>query len=370
MQQIHLRATFLAFSAVVAGALCFAPTAAAQAKKSDKDTVQLKGGKAEAGKIQSEEYAGVALEIKPGQTKTIPWTDVAGIDYANAGAFPDAIEALNSGKLDEALTQLNGLKSGGKLRPPLQQQVQYNLGLVLQRLGKFEEAAAAYKELFETFPKGRYLRMAGENWVTSMLAKDNVNGAEDALSKITLAAQGLQGADFDINMIKGRVLEAKKSFADARNAYDAAAKAAPANSTAAQEAQLGKARCLVGEGKKGDADPILQELKKTGTSNVVLAGAWNTLGEVATEEGRSKRNSEMLIDALYMHLRGIVQYLPLPGEPTNEYERALFDAAQVCKSISELETNAERKKLYKDRSETNLATLKKAFPNSLYLKHP
>ncbi|MCK6448959.1 MAG: hypothetical protein L6Q99_21395 [Planctomycetes bacterium] len=359
--------TWLLSAAVLfVGALLFATPAHAQAKK-DKDTVQLKGGKSEVGKVTAEDFAGVSLEIKAGQNKVIPWADVAGIEYNNAGALNEALESLNSGKLDEALGQFEALKSGAaKNRPVLMQHALYNTALIKQRQGKLDEAAAGYKELFAAFPRGRYLRMAGENWINTLLTKGDNNAAESAVATINLAAQGATGIEADLAILKGRVAESKKSWAEARAAYEAAEKAATDGDAADQEARLGRARCLIGEGKRSDAEPILNDLKKTGTSNVVLAGAWNSLGELLTEDGKSKRNTETLIDALYAHLRGIVQYQPLPGEPTREYERALAGAHLVCKYISELETNGERKRTYKARSDEHLARLVKEFPNSAY----
>ena len=105
-----------------------------------------------------------------------------------------------------------------------------------------------------------------------------------------------------------------------------------------------------------------------GTTNTVLSGAWNSLGELYTEDGKSKRSTESLTDAYYMHLRGIVQYTPAPGEPTFEYERALFDASNVCRFISELESNGDRKRIYKGYSDRYIAQLTKEFPNSAFLK--
>jgi tetratricopeptide (TPR) repeat protein len=370
MQNSTMKTWLVALAALFVGAVLFAPPVAAQ--KKDKDAVQLKGGaKAEVGKITAEDFAGVSLEIKAGQTKVIPWADVASIDYSNPGEFNEAIEALNSGRLDEAFTKFEALKTGaGKTRPVLQQHALFNTALILQRQGKLDAAAAAYKELFAAFPRGRYLRMAGENWINTLLTKGDINAAEGAVATINLAAQGATGIEGELAMLKARVYESKKSWPDARSSYEAAEKAAPAGSEVAQEARLGRARCLVGEGKRGDAETILNDIKKSGTSNTVLAGAWNTLGELATEDGRSKRNTEMLIDALFMHLRGVVQYQPLPGASTREYERALAGASLVCKYISELETNGERKRTYKQRSDEHLARLKKEYPNSPFLKAP
>lgn len=367
MQQPTMKTWIVSLVALFVGALLLAPPVLAQAGKKDKDTVQIKGGKSEVGKVTAEDFAGVTLEVKAGQNKVIPWGDVASIEYGNPGGLNEALEALNSGKLDDALAQFEALKGGaGKSRPVLQQHALYNIALILQRQGKLDAAAAAYKELFAAFPRGRYLRLAGENWINTLLNKGDTNAADSAVATINLAAQGATGIEADLALLKGRVAESKKSWAEARAAYEAAEKAAAAGDTAAQEARLGRARCLIGEGKRAEAETILNELKKTATTNVVLAGAWNSLGELLTEDGRAKRNTETLLDALYAHLRGVVQYQPLPGEPTREYERALAGAHIVCKYISEVETNGERKRTYKARSDEHMARLTKEFPNSPY----
>lgn len=357
----------LTLAAAALGLVLAAPAAFAQ--KKDKDVVQLKGGKSETGKIQAEDFTGLTLEVKAGSpAKNIPWADVQSVEYANPSGLTEAIDALDAGKLQEALTQFQALGAAGKVRPVLQQQALFYVPLIQQRMGKTEEAVASYKALFEAFPKSRYLRQAGENWIEMLLAKGDVNGAEDALSKVTIAGQGIDGFQADLALLKGRVLEAKKSWGEALSGYEAAQKAAGAGTPLAMEAELGRARCLIGMGKKAEALPILDGLKKANASNAVLAGTWNTLGDAAAEEGRQKRAPDQLLDALYMYLRGVVLYSPQAGESTGEYERALAGASRTFQALSELETNADRKKSYKQRADENLARLKRDFPNSPYLK--
>jgi hypothetical protein len=84
-------------------------------------------------------------------------------------------------------------------------------------------------------------------------------------------------------------------------------------------------------------------------------------------EGREKRDAGVLMDALYMYLRGVVQYGPSAGESTYEYERALAGAAECFNNLSQVESNKELKARYARNRDERRAQLQKEFPNSPFL---
>ena len=63
-----------------------------------------------------------------------------------------------------------------------------------------------------------------------------------------------------------------------------------------------------------------------------------------------------------------MQYKPLLGESTEEYERSLDGAATCSQYLSELEQNTERKKLHRDRNRELLEQLELEYPGSSFLK--
>ena len=68
-----------------------------------------------------------------------------------------------------------------------------------------------------------------------------------------------------------------------------------------------------------------------------------------------------------MYLRGFVQYGPVPGESTSEYERALAGSAECFDLLSQVEGNKEIKARYARSRDERRAQLQKEFPNSPYL---
>ena len=71
--------------------------------------------------------------------------------------------------------------------------------------------------------------------------------------------------------------------------------------------------------------------------------------------------------ALFAYLRSSVQYLPLPGEPTREYERALAGSARCFQYVADLEQKPERKELYTSRSRARIEQLRREYPESEFL---
>lgn len=350
----------LAFACTAAAAFAFSPAPLAQDK--EKDTVQLREGKPESGKIESETYAGVTLG-----TKLIPWSNVQSINYAEGTDYTAAMQSLSSGKLQEALGEFEAIKSAAKVRPVLRQHALFEIAQLQQRLGADnpDEAIAAYRELLTAFPEGRYLRAAGDGLVACLVAKKDMAGATAALDKIGEGAKGVEAFKPELAVMRGQLLEVSKKTAEAKAAYDSAASAPGA---VGQEAQIGLARCLGLDGKAADAESAARKLTTADAPNYILAGAWNAIGDVWSEQGRSSKDTEALLSALFCYMRGVVQYAPLPGEPSIEFERALAGSGRAFKYLAQLQQNPTRKKEYEASSRARLDQLKRDYPSSLFLE--
>lgn len=372
-QRAWLRGASLAIAALC---LCLSATA-----QETKDTVVLKDGKSETGSIKSEEYAGLAFSPTKGPPRTIEWSQIApdGITYGGAGAaeLQSAKDSLAAGKVDEALQKLELLKGEAKLRAVLKQNVLYYIPVLQQRKGDYDAAIAGFKELVAAYPKSRYLMDVGERMVACYAAQKDVAGGSKALDELSAAANAAgveNGFGSAINVLKGRILEQQGKFPEAAAAYGVAEKASGVSPTVVFQARLGQARCFVALNRKPDAEAIYRKLVSEDAPNAILAGAWNGLGDLLKEEARKGRDGkgdpEKVLDALYAYLRGVVQYAPVPGETTDEYERALAGSRDCFKFMSDLETKADLKKLYRDRSAERGELLKKEYPNSPYVKGP
>ena len=357
------RASRLAPALLSIAALAWVTAPAARAQETD--VVTLKDGKSE-GKIESEDFAGISVEMKGGAKRTYPWTDVVAVTYGSTPELATAIETFTGGRLDEALAQFEELR-GAKPRPPVLQQILLHEAMIHERQGKAEDALKSWTELLTSFPKGRYLRRAADGVVGGLLGANRAAEALSELDKIATGAQGVPGFAAEVDVLRGRVHEAQNDAAAAEASYKAAEAAADAPTSAKQEARLGLGRCLALGGKKAEAETIFRALTKEDAPPYVLAGAWNGLAAKWRDEGKAKPDIERLYEALYGYLRGVVQYVPRAGEPTLEYQCALAGAAECFTYISQLEKTPEKKRRYAQLAEEHTAQLRAEYPNSPYL---
>ncbi|HEV8113855.1 MAG TPA: tetratricopeptide repeat protein [Planctomycetota bacterium] len=351
--------------ALVATASLFVATASAQ----EKDSIQFKDGKTETGLIKAEDYGGITFNPSKGAARTVEWKEVApnGVTYSGSAEFQSAKDAYDNGKFADALPKFEELLGDAKLRAVLKQNTEYYVATIFQRGGEFDKAIDAYKKLVADFPKTRWLMEVGEGLVACNIAKKDVAAAGKALDDLSAAATtaGVETSfNSAVNVLKGKLFEEQKKYPEAQAAYGVVAKAAGVSQGIAQQARLGEARCMVALNKKTDAQTAFQALTKEDAPNTVLAGAWNGLADLYVEDARAHQNdADKLMDALFCYLRGVVQYAPLSGDPQTEYKRSMKGSAEVFRFISQVEKNAERKKLYLDRANERDQQFKKEFPN-------
>lgn len=335
------------------------------------DRMLLKTGKDKEVRIKSEDFDGVRWTTAASSNPTLTrWNEIDSIEYGGARGFQEAMATVGAGRWAEALTQLDALAADKELRPVLRQNVLYQQGVANLRLGKADEAVAAYGLLLQEFPQSRYLLPVGASLLSIHLAKDDVPGATRALEPVLAA--GKSGADealvAALGVLRGRLAEEQKQFDQAEKDYTAASRATKAEPDVISAAKLGLARCAQKRGNGAAAETAYRELTLADATNAQLAGAWNGLGDIAFEQASAKRDADGLRVALLSYLRGVVLYVPAQGEVTDEYERALAGAARAFKAIGELEGNAERKRLFLDRSKQRRDQLAAQFPGSRFLK--
>ncbi len=341
------------------------------AVQENRDVVNLTNGQTELGKIKSEDFTGLEIDPVKGSAKRIPWSEIKpnGVVY-NSPEWQSITDLFAANKFADALPLLDELKADSKLRDPLRQNALYFTAVALQRQGQNDEALAAYKELVAAYPKSRYLMEAGEAMSSMLAAKKDYAGAVKLLNDIDLAAAE-PSFSASAGVLKGQVFEEQKDWAKAGAAYEVASKAPSVPPGVQLQAELGAARTLAAQNKKSEAEAALTKLKAKDGPNPIMAGIWNGLADLTLERGRAanggKGDADQLLDALYMYLRGVVQYAPLPGQSTREYERALSGSARVFKMLGDVETVADRKRLYQQRADQRLDQLKREFPNSPFV---
>jgi tetratricopeptide (TPR) repeat protein len=353
---------------LVAGLVAFVAIGGA-ARAQEKDTIQFKDGKSETGLIKGEEYGGITFNPAKGAARTVEWKEVApnGITYGGNAGYESAKEALDAGKLADALKAFEDLLGDAKLRAVLKQNAEYFVATIRQRGGEYDKAIEMYKKLATDFPKSRWLMEIGEGLVACNVAKKDVASAGKALDELSAAATtaGVEGSfNSGVNVLKGRLFEEQQKYAEAQAAYGVAEKATGVPAPISQQARLGLARCMVALNKKADAEAAFKKLVAEDAPNTVLAGAWNGLGDLTVDDARAHQNDpDKLLDAAYCYLRGVVQYAPVSGESITEYKRSMKGVAEVFRFIGQVEKNGDRAKLYKARALERDEQFKKEFPN-------
>jgi len=358
----------LGLAAVLCGTL--APTAGAQAGKQAKDEVVLTNGTSQTGDIVAESYDGLSLEVKKNASRKIGWSEIASVKYAGQPkAYVEAMDARSRSPAD-ALAQLKELTADAELRDIFKQNVLHAIPVLEQQLGNLKDAAADYDALIKAYPEGRYLDSAARGLVDVQLALGDPAAAGKVIDALAKDAQaGKLPASFQalLSLLRGRILRANGKFTDARAAFESLLKQADLAPDIAGSAKLGIAECLKAEGKGSDAEAHFREIVSGTGPTFVLAGAWNGLADVLLEQGKAKRDADLLLQALYGYLRGVVQYVPGEAEPKDEYERSLAGAADSFRYLSEVETDKDRKAVFARRATERQELLRKLFPQSRYL---
>jgi tetratricopeptide (TPR) repeat protein len=372
-QELSLPRSLGALTAV----LFLAGTGAAQQEETD--TLILTNGATETGKVLEESWSGLSFQPERGAKKVVPWDTIQTVDYFDAPEeLQSGIAVLAAGNMEAAKDQFELVLGLTENRPMIVQQARFHLAYAEQRMGKTSEAAAAYTKLLQDFPKSRYLREAAENLLTLRLEANDAAGAQSVLDSVAQGAKGVEGIEPLIGLLEARLLEGQGKIApldkdgkpvdNAGQRFAAVEAMAGAPANLVQEAKLGRARILLLNNKAAEAEPIFRALITESPLPRVQSGAWNGLGELQAADGRAKKNSERILEALYAYLRSVVQYKPLPGESTEEYERALAGAATCFKLLSELEQNPEKKKLHRERERERWEQLQLEYPSSSFLK--
>jgi tetratricopeptide (TPR) repeat protein len=328
------------------------------------------------GTVKSEDLSGCLVTVGKGAEITIRWKDIKSVAYAGSPEFTRAKGYADAGSVGEAIQALEELRKKTELRAILKPHVLNLLGSCFQRDGQFDKAIDAYSELFKQFPKCQFLVFGGgENLINAYLAKGPA-AAKDAQAALEALFTGAKSAGIDttpLNLLRGRVQEAAGDFSSAAASYGQVLSAASSDADAKAAAELGIARCLVGQKKAGEAESKFRGLvtRDPAPTSLVLAGAWNGLADIALANGRAGKDaaqsSELIMDALFDYLRGCVLYPPASGEPTTEYERAVRGAADCFKALSELEKDDKKKTRFRQCAAERLEHLQTKFPNSPYL---
>jgi len=364
MRSTHARAL-----AILAAAILAAAPTSVRAAQEEPDSIRLANGKTQSAKIQTEDYKGLTIALEKG-TSQLNWKDVKSIQYAQAAELTRGTDALASGDFDGAVEAFTAAADVEKQRQPIKQSAIFGIALAKHRKGDLDGAATAYKDVLHEYPKGRFALSAVRGLVSIGLATGKTDAVQKSIDDGIAAAKGAgmeAGSIAEMSIVASRLKEDPQTAARTRESYATAEKSPGVSPDAVQLARIGQARCLAVEQKGKEAEAILKQVVTSDSSPAVLASAWNALGSVAMDEGKTKRDSNRLYEALFAFLRGAVQYVPAGIDPTDEHERAIAGASKCFKFISEIESKADKKKLYAERSREKADQLRRLYPHSAHM---
>lgn len=334
------------------------------------DTVTLKDGSSKTGKVVEETYGGLELEVKKGVKQHFDWSNITAVKYALIPVeYTEAMEA-RSVDTQAALEKLTALTQQEGLGDVWRQQSLLALAQFQQRQGLLDEAISSWNALITAYPEGRYLGIAARGLVEAQLAKGDAAAAGKSIDALSAspAAGKFESLGLELKLLRGTILMQQKKYADARTAFEQVEKDPKAVEAVSAAAKLGVAESLKWEGKTADAETRFKALVEGSGPTFLMAGAWNGMGDLLSQKGFDTKNADLLTEALFSYLRGVVQYVPAAGESQEEYERALGGAAKCFNLLSQLEKNAERKKDLQNQFTRVAQQLRTLAPNSKYLQ--
>jgi len=355
--------------ALLCALACGALPLTSAAQEGGGDVVYLRDGTTLNGEVTAQSYKELTFQEEGGAKKTLPWTSVQSVDYFDApDELTSGLAMLSAGNLEEALKEIAAVLGTEELRPFVVQDALVLQAHLHQRLGQAAPAREAYAKLLHDFPKGHHLLTAGENLIALHMQANDAPGAHTALDGLSASLKDEPGAEPVLGLLDAGLLLAEGKNDAALERYRSVENATGADPSLVEEARLGRARILLATNKAAEAEPLLKALVVESVSARVQSGAWNELGELEMVAGRTKKDGDLILTGLYDFLRTVVQYKPLPGETTAPYERALAGASKCFQLLSELEQNAEKKKLLLNRKRERVELLQREFPNSPYLR--
>jgi tetratricopeptide (TPR) repeat protein len=344
----------------------FLVTVESRAQDEGDDIITKLNGQKQQGKVKAEDLKGCTVSMGKGVETTLAWKDIKSIEYSGSPEFKRGMQYVNGGSYADAIAVLDPLTKK-ELRDILKPHALNFLAFSLMNQGEYDAAIAKYTELFKAYPKTQFLiKGGGENLITCHLAKRNNQGAKDALDALIAGLKSVGGDINPLNLLRGRVQEATGDFSSAAASYKQVLDSATDDATKGA-AELGIARCLLGQKKTGEAEAKFRGLVSRELPWLVLAGAWNGIGDILLESARAKPDQDTITNALYAYLRGCVLYTPMSGEPTNEYEHAVRGAYDAFTGLSQIEKDAKRKDHLARQARERLEHLQAKFPGSPYI---
>lgn len=323
------------------------------------------------GTIIKETYKGIEIRSTTRGTEMIPLEQLAKgrrIHYKDKPAkYTEAERLQTKGDYPAAIAAYTKVLEDIKtLRSIFKQHAFYNRAVCLQLSKQYDEAIQDYDALLKEVEDTRYLKEVYFNKVDCLLGKNKVTDALKVIEKARSKAREISEPVFSLqlDLRKGLIFESISKFIEARVIYRRL-EAQRNYPEIAGQATLGLARMSLAEGKLKDAEKLFRKAIEKSQIPAILAMAYNGLGDCLLAQASTTSERKLYKEALFAYLHTKLLYLPDPGEPTNAYEKSIFQAA-YCLEILAKDLTEEKATSYSDYARTLYQELIDKYPGSPY----
>ncbi len=312
------------------------------------DVIKLKGDREVKGKIMEVTSEKVSYQPSGSASGTMAENyenvvDILFFDSPFGLSKGDAL--LKEGKPDEALDQYKkALDQVEKkqARDVHKQYALFGIARTHQAAGNWGEAIASYKRLVKDCPTTCFKFEAFDGWITAAQRKGDKGAIDDAIGQMKKEKDPRIASKAELTVALSDL--AQKDYGKARDRFDKLTR--DSNPSIQASAQIGVIRCLAAENKTDDLKKLCEAVIKGSNDTPALkAAAYTALGDITYAQASQKKDAKLQKDALLNYLRTVVRYFPSAGEPTEDYEKALFQAgvcfAQLRDGLKKPESKAE-----------------------------
>lgn len=355
---------------------------AAPVKEADlPDTVVQKGDKKLKCEVVKEGPKELTYKDHNDKQHTMPWSDIVRIDYKDFPSDLQAAEMANERrdyfKAESAAQDAIGACGDGRMKELFLARARVAKAKALRGQSRFKEAADMASQAVDAAAGSRWAKGAHLEKVAAlaMLGDDGCAAAGDAAEKF---ADEINDVEYkaDVQLFEGMYYEQKKDTSKAKEKY------ANVKNSQRQEmldrAALGLARIKILENDLKGAEDAFRTIAKSSQDPDALAGAQLGLGDTALAKAKRSNplSGDELRDVLELYLRGAVLAQPVGGGASDNHEKTLKGAAEVClliagtvnvpsdKKAKDYEKQAAAKRFFIDYGRKLYEDLVKTYPGA------
>lgn len=309
--------------------------------------------------LTCEKVVAVIYEDGRPKRRTYESEQVVAVELAPARKSKRFVEGeglFSRGRWEAAMDAFGRVANG--TRDPIEKQVAYyKMGEAAYRMGAYQKAIDIFRAFIRSDENTWYLPRVHERIFESYRAKNDLNGARQALRDFQQAGQrfGKRHWSKMADLLNANLEESQGNFNQAKNYYT---KYEREQGKVGEEARCGVLRCLAALGNtaaaRAKAQSYIQQGRKRLGDRTMIA-AFNALGDYQREQNNLK-------EALLAYLRGICEFENADTMGTPEHARSLAMSALLMARYGAT-LDPQKKEVYMDRANRLYAELQGKYPD-------